>query len=205
MSRLRKIYKGEENWDVIYNQQDEILTNPHLAKNANKDSNYNLTSPNLNKLFSEDNTDNQNSNSVPTNPTFNFNFNLNKTNLSNQLNRISKKLDNVEITNDMKKDTIKIDNNNIIDETDVQEVFFQDIPYDNNQIVPDINEQDFDNFDHFYDDNHNKNNHSETGSIYKREKRLYSDAFAKSEDNKSVGGVSANSQSIKTSKKMKLN
>ena len=25
MSRLRKIYKGEENWDVMYNDQDQIL------------------------------------------------------------------------------------------------------------------------------------------------------------------------------------
>ena len=30
MSRIRRIYKGEENWDVIYNEQAQILGKPSI-------------------------------------------------------------------------------------------------------------------------------------------------------------------------------
>jgi hypothetical protein len=32
MSKLRKIYKGEENWDCIYTEQDEILKGTTIPK-----------------------------------------------------------------------------------------------------------------------------------------------------------------------------
>jgi hypothetical protein len=32
MSKVRKIYKGEEGWDVIFNNQEEILNAPGKSK-----------------------------------------------------------------------------------------------------------------------------------------------------------------------------
>ena len=52
MSRLRKIYKGEENWEVLYNQQDEIL-NTH-GKSKNNQGEANAASHATNKTFRED-------------------------------------------------------------------------------------------------------------------------------------------------------
>jgi hypothetical protein len=211
MSRLRKIYKGEENWDVLYNEQDQILTNPHLVKggvNSNENNNQS-TSPTSSKIFREDNKQSllATPTSLPPNVNFNFNFNLNKTNLNNQLNKISNKMTTVGISNNSsignqnisRKDNL---NNNNDDDLDVQDLFFEnDINQsqnNNQEIHPEINEKDFDNFDHFYETNSLV---SGASSVYKREKRLYSEAFGKEEDAKSMGGESVYSHVSKRTKK----
>lgn len=215
MTRLRKIYKGEENWDVLYNEQDQILT--AVGKNKNKQNsndNSQLTSPNGTKIFREDNKNstNQSNNlnnlsNVSSNIKYNFNFNSNnKNSVNNQMNRISDKLENVAITNCMKKDLINIDNNNK-DETDVQELNFNSI--NNDEKMPDVNDDDFDNANFDHDDDINnismsylskEEDKSETGSVfkYKREKRNFGQAFGKvNENNDSL-------YSSISSKKMKL-
>ena len=55
MSRLRKIYKGEENWDVMYNEQDVILGKGKKGntKKDNEADNANNVPPNK-KNFKED-------------------------------------------------------------------------------------------------------------------------------------------------------
>lgn len=45
MSRLRKVYKGEESWDVIYNEQEQILGKDG-KDNVNVDANTNINSIN---------------------------------------------------------------------------------------------------------------------------------------------------------------
>ncbi len=181
MSRLRKIFKGEETWDVIYNDQDQILGN------YKKLSNLNATDPNNpspNKTFKEDNQTN------PANKTgvvLNFN-NADRPSIPT-VNRISNKLSNVSINTN--KNLINIDNDNR-EETDVQDLFFND----------EINEKDYENFDHIYDnitnDNKSVTNQSHSESFkYKFEKRNFIQAFGNS-----VNGESLHDE--KSTKKMKL-
>lgn len=195
MSRLRKIYKGEATWEVLYNQQDEIMTNPHLI-NKKDAQNNNSNSPVLNKTFVEDNKSGNPSAVKSTN--LNLNFDLNRTNLTSQLNSVSfnnkvQKKEKVNNAPSVKKD-VKNDEN-----SEVQELDFDDV-YENEEIAPDVNDNDYDNFDHFYENSNY--NQSQTNSVYKREKRLYSDAFSKSIDAKSLDDKSIFSQ---TSKKFKFN
>ena len=46
MSRLRKIYKGEENWDVMYNEQNQILGKTSIMNEQNEFKNPNPISEN---------------------------------------------------------------------------------------------------------------------------------------------------------------
>jgi hypothetical protein len=71
MSKLRKIYKGEENWECIFNEQDEILKGPTAKGKVDE-----------NKEFSEDHPER---------------MVVEKT--KNHVNRIAHKLDNVNISN----------------------------------------------------------------------------------------------------------
>lgn len=226
MSRLRKIYKGEESWDLLYNEQEQILTNPHLVKPGNIQSNANneisnnqANSPN-HKIFKEDsnNLDKGSLLQTPTSQTnynFNFNFNLNKTNLNNQLNKISDKLNTVEINSNgngpnnlfgNKNNSLKIDNTNRED-SDIQDLIFEDdienirdANHANREEHPEIDEKDYENFDHFYENNSIV---SGTSSVYKREKRLFSEAFGKEDDAKSITGQSVVSSISHASKKTK--
>ena len=51
MSRLRKIYKGEENWDVMYNEQNQILGKTSIMNEQNEFQNPNPTNENkVNKV-----------------------------------------------------------------------------------------------------------------------------------------------------------
>jgi hypothetical protein len=72
MSKLRKIYKGEENWDCLYENQDEILKAGINPKKVDE-----------NKSFVEDNPE-----AV-----------ANKPKDKNNVNSIARKLDNVIINN----------------------------------------------------------------------------------------------------------
>ena len=208
MSRLRKIYKGEETWDVIYDDQDQILsTQGKKVFTNNLDNNSNnaipTPNPNFNKTFKEDN--NPNSNTKKTGITFNFNNkpleNILPLNLP--VNRISHKLLNVTINSNENKNLINIDNDNR-DETDVQELVFND---NENE---DINDRDYDNFDHIYE-NQNENIRQENKSVsmsissmnhslkYNFEKRNYGQAFGEKD---SINGESLHHE--KSVKKMKL-
>jgi hypothetical protein len=210
MSRLRKIYKGEENWDVLYNEQEQILTNPHMVKPGNNEITNNNNqggSPTSSKIFQEDTSGVKSSllQTPSSQVNYNFNFNLNKTNLNNQLNKISDKLNTVEINSNVsnnflqnKNNSLKIDNNNRED-SDIQDLIFED--FNNNQENhPEVNERDYENFDHYYESNSIV---SGTSSVYKREKRLFSEAFGKEDDAKSIGGQSVLSHVSHVSKKTK--
>jgi hypothetical protein len=187
MSRLRKIYKGEENWDILYNEQELILgTKIKNAKKENNDNNLinninTISNPIPNKTFREDNksglTNNRNSDQARTN--YNTNFN-------NPLNTIANKLSNVAIVHN--KDMSKIDNDNI-DETDIQDLVFDNLEAFNcqndNVIINndkgmdvEVNERDYDNFDNFDRYSNISENKSVTvKSNYKNEKRTFSEAF----------------------------
>lgn len=184
MSRLRKIYKGEETWDVIYNEQDEILGRPG---NITFDPN----SPNTNKTYKEDGSRNTTDITNNNKPGLTLNFDkpdeLNRKSEINQeksipaVSRISDKLLNVSINN-INKNLQIIDNDNR-DETDVQDLVFNTENLD----------KDYENFDNNYDEA----DVADT-SKYTREKRNFNKAFS---DSLSVGSL----HDSQVTKKMKLN
>lgn len=207
MSRLRKIFKGEENWDVMYTDQDMILGT--VGKTVVGENNFNASasSPNTGKIFKEDNKEANNLNNNSTSyPRLTLNFNSNNA----PVNRISNKLSNVSINNNnVNKNLSKIDNDNR-EETDVQDLFFHN--GDHTENLTEVNEKDYENFDHLYEDEMMevkenitiKNYKSETQSVnseifkYKCEKRNFTKAFGESA---SVYGESLHEQ--RSLKKMK--
>ena len=74
MSTLRKIYKGEVGWDVVYNNQEEILN--ASGKSKMNPSDVNAIEKGINKIFRED--ANISSNVKPP-----------YTNITNKLNNVS--------------------------------------------------------------------------------------------------------------------
>jgi hypothetical protein len=188
MSRLRKIYKGEENWEVLYNQQDEIL-NTH-GKSKNNQGEANAASPATNKTFRED----------VNNPNKGFTFeNISFNNLDKHkapgFNKVTNKLNNVSISNN-------VNMNNVDDNTneEIQDLVFQNVEVDrqDNQMVFEVNEEDYMNFDDIHNDDHKSISKADT-FVYKNEKRNYLQAFG----NVSNDGFSESSN--KSSKKMKFN
>jgi hypothetical protein len=96
MNKLRKIYKGEETWDCLYDQQDEILKAGVNKKGVDEA-----------KSFKEDKsvTGGQDGGSNPL------------TRPKNNIASISKQLNNVAINN-----PLTIDNDNIITEEDLHDL-----------------------------------------------------------------------------------
>ncbi len=200
MSRLRKIYKGEETWDVMYNEQDMIIsTKKGNIANVGIGS-MEMTSPY--KVFREDNeavsgggltlnfnkseTEREREKERDNISNISYTTNNNKENSISgvPVNRISNKLSNVTINNVDKK----IDNDNRDkEETDIQEMYFE-------------MEKDYENFEHIYDDMSSINKGDEARSVvesvtaksacksmksiniseYKYEKRNFTKAFGES-------------------------
>jgi hypothetical protein len=163
MTKLRKIFKGEENWDIMYNDQDDILK---FTNDENQNSHL--------KTFQED----KNNPNKSQNPT-----------TYNQFNKITNKLNNVDLNNEQNKNLKNIDNDNI-DETDIQELIFNNVEI--NQEEFEVNEKDYDNFEF---DVSMQDNRSEIS--HQNKKRTFSTAFGKDED--------VISQSSFVSKKTKYN
>lgn len=189
MSRLRKIYKGEESWDVIYNQQDEILNINGKSKNTQQDTNG--ASPSTNKFFREDMNN--------PNKLFSYdNISLNSLdkNKAPGFNKITTKLNNVSLTNSANKK--KMDDSNV---EEIQDLVFQNVEVDRqeNQMMFEVNENDYMNFDDIHNDDDNKSVSRADSFAYKNEKRNFIKAFGE----KSLDRIEE--FDIISSKKMKLN
>jgi hypothetical protein len=187
MSRLRKIYKGEENWDVIYNQQDEILNTN--AKSKNNQTETTPTSPATNKIFREDVNVQSKS------------FSLDKIAFNNAdktkapFNKITNKLSNVSISNNVNMK--KVDQHNL---EEIQDLVFQnvEVDYKDNEMMFEVNEEDYMNFENMHNDDDGKIESRADSFVYKNEKRNYLQAFGEN----SVDHMQ--DLDNKSSKKMKL-
>lgn len=156
MSRIRKIYKKEEDWDCLDTQQELIMGK---AKD------------NLNKAFKEDN-------STDNNPANTTNSNLqNPTNILSinptNLNHIAHKFSHVSLNN---KNLTAIDNDNK-DETDIHDIpDIQDLLFEeekNENVTMEANEEDYDNFyENVQDDNQSRVSES---TFEKNKKRTHSE------------------------------
>jgi hypothetical protein len=206
MNRLRKIYKGEENWDVIYNEQDEILKPAKSNKGIEEvNSAAGINSPVSSKIYKEDH---KNSYNVASN-------NSNIHNPNPNFNKITNKLSNVSITNN--KNMRSIDNENI-DETDIQDLIFQNVEVGNEEkkrfeSLYDVREEDYDNFEHCdmevlepniihmsSHSNSNSNLIEENSNFkYQNEKRSFSQAF---NDVNMVETISEDGKLIQKKKKL---
>lgn len=188
MSRLRKIYKGEENWDSIYNQQDEILN--INAKSKINQTETNPTSPTTNKVFKED------TNLQPKT------ISLDKIAFNNAdkskppFNKITNKLNNVSISNNANRKNS--DDYNI---EEIQDLVFQNVEVnrkENNDLMFDVNEEDYMNFEDIHNDNDDNSTSKPDSFVYKNEKRNYLQAFGEN----SVDNIQ--DLDNKSSRKMKL-
>ncbi len=190
MSRLRRIYKGEETWDVMYAEQEpNIFSDPAqiLQDNPLKQ---------INEIKPQDAV---------------FNFSQSKMPKTN-LNKINEKFDTMDISPKLQEENLKNNGN------DMHELHFEDLSHaginGNENDYPEIDEKDFDNFDHVYYQKSAKDtsNHSVSASVsasvsnsfYKRDKRLYNEAVRNNETI-SIDGKSIASKGDLISKKIKLN
>lgn len=163
-SRLRKIYKGEESWEVMYNEQDLILGKGTKNKPEGQEENKNARIPDLfqNKSFREDKKN------LPLLANNNQNKTLNITNVSN-------KLDGVSLANNFL--SANVDNDNI-EETDLQELVFDHMPGKNiKEAEMEIDEKDYENFDY-----HSNHSDGAKETEYKNGKRTFTQAFGTSEE-----------------------
>jgi len=125
MSRLRKIYKGEEDWDILFPEGD----NPYkenFAKNKSDNTNQ-LFPPSINnKKFIEDfknpNNNLQNKNALKLE---------NTTLIENKLNKVSLNKNAHHILHD-------IDNDNLITEEEVKEFKFENFENEANDILKSV-------------------------------------------------------------------
>ena len=111
MSRLRKIYKGEEDWDILFTDGDKPYQDnlPNNKADNTISSNHNIN----NKKFNED-FKNSNNNYV------------NKNSLKYENTKIiENKLNNVSLNKDSHKNLYDIDNDNLITEEEVKEFKFE--------------------------------------------------------------------------------
>jgi hypothetical protein len=179
MSRLRKIYKGEETWDVMYKENENAPVN-------------------VPEIFAENPAQITKEKEInPQEAVFNFSQSkMPKT----HLNKINEKFDTMDISHKA-KDNLKND--------EMQELQFEDLSHAgiNENDYPEIDEKDFDNFDHVYQEKTDVDNISSySNSFYKRDKRLFNETI-KNNETISVDGRSIASNSDTNgliSKKMKI-
>ena len=145
MSRLRKIYKGEESWDIMYDEQNDILGKGTVMKgkrNKEKDNNKlnNENNENNTKLNIDNNNNNidNNNNNINTN---NKKFNLNEIDIKdNEYNAIIEDLILENEDDDINNNIIKKEKSNL--ENNIN---------DNNNYnngFNDVKDSDFDNFEY---------------------------------------------------------
>ena len=137
MSRLRRIYKGEESWDIMYDEQNDILGKGTIMKGKrNKEKN--------NKLNNDNNNNNIN-NSINNNNDNNTKFNLNEIDIKdNEYNAIIEDLilenEDDDINNNNNNVNIKNEHNNLNNNINDNNI--------NNNRLDDVKDSDFDNFDY---------------------------------------------------------
>ena len=150
MSRLRKIYKGEQPWNVLNDEYEDIL-----GKNKNNDKeNKTVNNPVLNKIFQEDKI-NVNRKTIPLG-----NFSNIGENKQNEQNEIFNKEDNE--AQDFAFENI-LENNN--DNNNIQLTDKDLLQFEQNFDMQSIE---------------NKSIKNDNNIHYEREKRNYSEAFATS-------------------------
>ena len=154
MSRLRKIYKGEEGWDSIFTNQDEILNANGKSKINQAD--VNAVNPGMNKIFREDASA------------------KNLSDIKAPYTNITTKLNNVAISN--KNNLNNVDDYNV---EEIQDLVFQNIEVDNqdNQANFEVNEEDYMNFDVIHNEDDHKSLSKDGSNVYKNEKRNFIQAF----------------------------
>jgi len=184
MSRLRKIYKGEENWEILFTDNDKNFLNPEMAYNKENSSTINLN----NKKFNEDSK------------------NLNKGNLNSvkelqkpqNTKAIENKLNNFSLNNENPKNLYDIDNDNFFTEEELKEFKFENLEneskinnlkittqsnkntkYETKKPIErmEITEDDYDYFyqmemEEVYGINKNSNNNLEKDQLILKENRL---------------------------------
>ena len=149
MSRVRRIYKGEQKWDVIYDEQDQILGKASIMNESKKE----FENPNPEKSINNDN-DNKEKEKEKINEEKNkkdeFNYNDEEQGIIRDLflkDEILEELENVKNDNEIKKEN----------KQNKKEEF-------------DVKDSDFDNFPEDYDpeeemEKHNKKNNIEINDI----------------------------------------
>ncbi len=127
MSKVRKIYKREDGWDVIFNNQEELLNAPGKSKMNPGD--VNAIEKGMNKIFRE------------------YVSAKIRNNVKAPFTNITNKLNNVSNTN--KNNTNIVDDYNV---EEIQDLVFQNVEVDHqdNQANFQINEEDYMNFDVIY-------------------------------------------------------
>lgn len=164
MSRLRKIYKGEENWDILFDENDKNFPVNTAAFNNNPVDNTKNT-----KMFFEDKN---NKNAVN-----------NSSAILNNTKTIENKLNNISLNHQKtEKNKYDIDNDNLIteEETGVKQFKFDE--FDDEAIMSQTqknnkktNNMDItqDDYDMFYqmemEEEANKNKDSEVKTCYKHQ------------------------------------
>lgn len=171
MSKLRKIYKGEENWDSLYDEN---------GVNTNSTKNY---QDKANKQYQEDQERALKSNFEASS--------VSQSVMNNPLNNFSNKFS--KVSTEKNKDMIHVDND-LNDETDLQELVFDNIEIPRQQKMNvdqfEVNEKDYENFEQFYDNSNfdHSDKHSDRSLPRKRNYKEKQD-IKELEDEKSSAEV----------------
>ena len=196
MSRLRRIYKGEESWDIMYDEQNDILgkgtvmkgkrnkeNNNNKLNNDNNDNNDKLINDNNNKKNNDNNNDNNE----------NKKLNLNEIDIKdNEYNAIIEDLILENEDDDINNSNIKKEKNNLKNNNN-----------DNNNInnngFNDVKDSDFDNFEYDPEEEFMKNKRLSESQIekYLQGKEVYNN-FS-SNHKRTYGEISSNEKENKIS------
>jgi hypothetical protein len=132
MSRVRRIYKGEEKWDIIYDEQAQILGKASLMNKGNKEF-VNPNPENLNENKENNNKEKENIN-ISNNKKNDFEFNAEEQGIIQDLflkDEILEENDKNENNKKEKKDENE-KKNDINEEFDVKDSDFDNFPQDYN-------------------------------------------------------------------------
>ena len=122
MSRVRRIYKGEENWDVIYNEQAQILGKASVMNDKKEFENPNSQSTNTNE--NKNNNIKNNDNNNINNKKDEIEYNAEEQGIIQDL------LLNDEILEEENKNEKKDKKNNINEEYIIKDSDFDNFPQD---------------------------------------------------------------------------
>ena len=191
MSRLRRIYKGEESWDIMYDEQNDILGKGTIMKGKrNKEKN--------NKLNNDNNNNNIN-NSINNNNDNNTKFNLNEIDIKdNEYNAIIEDLilenEDDDINNNNNNVNIKNEHNNLNNNINDNNI--------NNNRLDDVKDSDFDNFDYDPEEEFMKNKRLTDDQLqrYLQNKEINNDLNLTSKK-RTHGEISSNEDDLSLKKK----